>query len=79
MKEKEKKWRLILIANEELKSMIKRLELIVNNCDNAQEKYGALIVIQNLSNMTKQLDSLEDSSEFKAQAEQWSKENGIEK
>lgn len=79
MKEKEKKWRKILIANDELKATVKRLELIVNNCDNAQEKYGALIVIQNLSNMTKQLDSLEDSSEFKAQVEQWSKENGIEK
>lgn len=65
-----------MIANDELKSTVKRLELIVNNCDNPVEQYAAMLIIQNLSGLTKQVDVISNTPEFKAQAEEWSKENG---
>lgn len=65
-----------MIANDELKATVKRLELIVNNCDNPVEQYAAMLIIQNLSGLTKQVDVISNTPEFKAQAEEWSKENG---
>ena len=68
-----------MIANDELKATLKRLELIVNNCENPVEQYAAMLMIQNLSGLTKQVDMISDTPEFKAQAEEWSKENGAKK
>ena len=65
-----------MIANDELKATVKRLELIVNNCDNPVEQYAAMLIIQNLSGLTKQVDVISNTPEFKEQAEEWSKENG---
>ena len=65
-----------MIANDELKATLKRLELIVNNCDNPVEQYAAMLIIQNLSGLTKQVDVISNTPEFKEQAEEWRKENG---
>lgn len=68
-----------MIANDELKATAKRLELVVNNCDNPLEQYTAKLIIQNIISLSNQIDVVCETPEFKKQAEEWSKENGIEK
>ena len=58
-----------MIAIDELKSTIARLNLLADNTDSADEKIMTNVIVTNLVEIAKQAEMISDSPQFKQQAE----------
>lgn len=59
-----------MIATDEIKATINRLNLLANNTESAEEKIMANLLVANLSELMKQAVLIAGSPQFKQQVEQ---------
>lgn len=59
-----------MIATDEIKATINRLNLLVNNTESAEEKIMANLLVANLGELMKQAVLIAGSPQFKQQVEQ---------
>ena len=58
-----------MIATDEIKATINRLNLLANNTESAEEKIMANLLVANLGELMKQAVLIADSPQFKQQVE----------